>query len=133
MIAGGEFLESICEFTLRLGFFVRIRKCGHQIVRQKQLAAVTPRRQLKDLQDAFRLICLKDFLIVEQIKSIAVVIQQPLLHGIGYAWNANIADGIIFQADIFRTRGLQVDPFLKFLLGQLAGIGADAVPLFDGI
>ena len=117
MIAGGEFLESICEFTLRLGFFVRIRKCGHQIVRQKQFAAIAPRRQLKDLQYAFRLIGFEDFLIVEQIKSVAVVIQQPLLHSIGYTGNANIADGIIFQTDIFRTRGLQVDPFLEFLLG----------------
>lgn len=86
---------------------------------------------MKDAQDALRLIGLEDFLIVEQIEAVAIVVQQPLLHGVGNEGDFDIPNGVVFEADVLRSCQLQVDPLLKLLFGQLTGVGADGISLLD--
>ena len=132
-VAQGEALEGVAEAALGGGFFIGIGEGGHHVIEQKEFRAISARGDGEDLEDGVGLVGVEDFLIVVDEEVAAQPIEDAGLH-VGRDDGDFLAlYGVVFEGDPVRACGLQAYPFLKFLLGEFAGVGADVIALFDGI
>lgn len=132
IVSVGKLFQHIGKPSLRPCFFLHIAEAGHEVVDKIKLASIPPRDHGKDLHDRLRLVVLKDFVVIKQVKPVTVVIDDALSHRIRDKGNLPFLDRVILQPDILRARALVMNPFLEAFLGQLTAVRADRMALFYG-